>query len=638
MAIIFPVVGGTLPKSSGLGLPRDGGRRKHKGLDIFASRGTHVVSPVSGVVIASGNAGGTAGVLVKVRDASGNVHRFLHLSGTAVSTGTQIRAGQLVGFVGNTGNASTTDPHLHYSINEGGEGALIDPWNFLQDAVPGNGVGAPGGEVTDRNRVHIVKPGETLSEIADRSNMRLETLIQRNPQIEDPDVINPGDVIQITPPGRPDVPTDDDGRVHIVKPGETLSEIASRSDMKLSTLIRRNPQIEDPNVIEPGDVIQITPPKRAEQDTGARSPALPRRAKLVRAGNRYRVVWNLGDGLGWAWYSIGRKHLKDLFGDSAPEVDFRFRNLAQFEKRFGNLHFGNAAEISLKAETPWQDLKQRIFSQFGHVPGIDNKEIRRLLIQGFFEGWSQNEWIVQYRKTNYFNRLTDSQRAWAGLSEAQKKQSVEQTATRMANIYEDLWGRSRNPSSFNRMARRVASGAELLESWEFNQRSAAQRQEGTPAWASRRQEVRAGREEQNLEENMALFAEDEWNNWVGPVSMPNNFGDRWGKWLATGTKSEADLEERLRKVSTARWRNKPDDMTWADWAAAYKSEIRDELELASLDDTDPLLKKVLRSSDVEGQDLTRMIRQDNRFLSTQTMYNELSSAVADMGRRFGFIT
>ena len=45
----------------------------------------------------------------------------------------------------------------------------------------------------------------------------------------------------------------------------------------------------------------------------APTQALPRNAKLVQIGTSYRVMWNLGDGLGWAWYQIDKAQLLDLF-------------------------------------------------------------------------------------------------------------------------------------------------------------------------------------------------------------------------------------------------------------------------------------------------------------------------------------
>lgn len=379
---------------------------------------------------------------------------------------------------------------------------------------------------------------------------------------------------------------------------------------------------------------------RSGNIAGEKQPeSLPRGAKLAKVGNSYRVVWNLGDNLGWAWYTISGDQLKNIYDTKTPDAHFTLSNKGQFEARFGNNFWGNVSEVDLKAETPWQDLKGRIFNQFGWVPGFDDPQVRRLMVQGYFEGWNQNQWIVEYRKTDYFKNTTDTQRQWVGLSKAEKDQRVRDQAVELANQYESIWGRSisLNDSDIRDMALKIASGQSTLDQWVFNQRREAAKEEGSPEWRRRREEEEARRAEGNEIENLTNFAADQWRSWVGPVNMPKNFAEKWGANLASGRSSEADLENYLKQVSSGRWKHKPPDLAWEDWAASYKSQIRETLELGSLDDSDGLLKRIL-STDPEGMDMEQLIRQDDRFRSTRRMYGELSSQVEDMGRRFGFIT
>ncbi|MFC7517738.1 M23 family metallopeptidase [Herbaspirillum sp. GCM10030257] len=95
--------------------PRDTNRR-HEGIDIFAKRGTPVRSTTPGVVsrIATTKLGGN---VVWVFGPGGYRHYYAHLHQAAnIRTGQRIEAGTLLGFVGNTGNAKHTPPHLHYGI------------------------------------------------------------------------------------------------------------------------------------------------------------------------------------------------------------------------------------------------------------------------------------------------------------------------------------------------------------------------------------------------------------------------------------------------------------------------------------------------------------------------------------------
>lgn len=113
------------------GQPRDGGRRSHEGVDIFAPRGTPVLATSAGVVnrVRVTNLGGK---VVWVRDeARGANLYFAHLDSQAVSSGQRVAVGDTLGFVGNTGNARGTSPHLHFGIYRRGEGA-VDPSPFLR--------------------------------------------------------------------------------------------------------------------------------------------------------------------------------------------------------------------------------------------------------------------------------------------------------------------------------------------------------------------------------------------------------------------------------------------------------------------------------------------------------------------------
>ncbi len=95
--------------------PRSGGRR-HEGIDIFASRGTPVRSTTGGVVVRRGE-NRLGGRVVSVLGPGGQTHYYAHLDDWAdIEVGDWIDVGTTVGFVGNSGNAATTPPHLHYGI------------------------------------------------------------------------------------------------------------------------------------------------------------------------------------------------------------------------------------------------------------------------------------------------------------------------------------------------------------------------------------------------------------------------------------------------------------------------------------------------------------------------------------------
>lgn len=112
------------------GDPRDGGRRTHKGIDIFAPRGTPVLS-ASGGVVRSVRDRGLGGKQVWVFDTERNFSLYYaHLDSQLVQPGRRVLPGDTLGTVGNTGNARNTRPHLHFGIYTRGQGA-IDPQPFV---------------------------------------------------------------------------------------------------------------------------------------------------------------------------------------------------------------------------------------------------------------------------------------------------------------------------------------------------------------------------------------------------------------------------------------------------------------------------------------------------------------------------
>jgi murein DD-endopeptidase MepM/ murein hydrolase activator NlpD len=132
-ALLFPVPGaGRRNIQSLFGAARSSGRREHQGIDIFAPRGTPAVAAADGWV-SSTSPNELGGNVVWLWDpVRGHTLYYAHLDRHAVSPGQRVRKGDVVGFVGNTGNARTTAPHLHFGIYRRGQGA-IDPLYYVVD-------------------------------------------------------------------------------------------------------------------------------------------------------------------------------------------------------------------------------------------------------------------------------------------------------------------------------------------------------------------------------------------------------------------------------------------------------------------------------------------------------------------------
>jgi len=112
---------------------RSGGRR-HEGIDIFAPRGTAVIAATEGIVASIGE-NRLGGRSVWVYGPGRQRHYYAHLDRyeETLSAGDRVAAGDVLGYVGNSGNAQGTPPHLHYGIYT--MSGAINPYPLLK-ALP----------------------------------------------------------------------------------------------------------------------------------------------------------------------------------------------------------------------------------------------------------------------------------------------------------------------------------------------------------------------------------------------------------------------------------------------------------------------------------------------------------------------
>lgn len=107
------------------------GSGQHTGSDFTAPQGTKVKAAAGGKVIASDNSP-AYGVNVRIQHPDGTYTLYAHLSGKSVQAGADVKAGQLIGYVGSTGNS--TGPHLHFEVRtqpEYRKGGFLDPMAWL---------------------------------------------------------------------------------------------------------------------------------------------------------------------------------------------------------------------------------------------------------------------------------------------------------------------------------------------------------------------------------------------------------------------------------------------------------------------------------------------------------------------------
>jgi murein DD-endopeptidase MepM/ murein hydrolase activator NlpD len=149
LALVSPLDGYPRVATSGLGEPRDNGRRPHRGIDFASDEGEPVRSVAAGVVTFAGvdwerraqiplepwgaalvhdRHMGPRGLFVEVDHGGGVVSLYAHLASYGVQVGDRVEAGQRLGEVGRTG-VRDSGAHLHFGLFK--HGAVLDPLDYL---------------------------------------------------------------------------------------------------------------------------------------------------------------------------------------------------------------------------------------------------------------------------------------------------------------------------------------------------------------------------------------------------------------------------------------------------------------------------------------------------------------------------
>ncbi len=118
-----------------------GGGRAHEALDIMAPRHTQVLAAEDGVIAKLFNSKGGGGITIYQFDPTETYcYYYAHLDRYAANLkeGQRVRRGDVIGYVGSTGNASATAPHLHFAIfrltpeRQWWKGEPINPYPILK--------------------------------------------------------------------------------------------------------------------------------------------------------------------------------------------------------------------------------------------------------------------------------------------------------------------------------------------------------------------------------------------------------------------------------------------------------------------------------------------------------------------------
>ncbi|MBK5305367.1 MAG: M23 family metallopeptidase [Frankiaceae bacterium] len=102
---------------------------RHQGTDVMAAYGAPVVAVISGTVKTAYSSSG--GISLYLRGTDGNEYFYAHNSRNVVSTGEHVVTGEVIAYVGTSGNAPNGAPHVHFERHPGG-GAAVNPYSWLR--------------------------------------------------------------------------------------------------------------------------------------------------------------------------------------------------------------------------------------------------------------------------------------------------------------------------------------------------------------------------------------------------------------------------------------------------------------------------------------------------------------------------
>jgi len=232
------------------GANRGNGSRKHEGIDIFAARRTPLVAAADGTVTAV-HEGGLGGKIVSIHPYNSDYTLYYaHLDEQLVSLGQQVKTGDMIGLVGNTGNAKTTPSHLHFGIYT--YGGAIDPLPFIRkESSKPAPVSAPVSQVSQlvkaaKNITINIEGGVTSKALWVEANTLMKVLVatENKYRVALPDgqegYIASNDIASIskpiknvavkTQPAILDRPAADGITKAKLKPGSTIAVVATYKD------------------------------------------------------------------------------------------------------------------------------------------------------------------------------------------------------------------------------------------------------------------------------------------------------------------------------------------------------------------------------------------------------------------------
>ncbi|MDF2651933.1 MAG: hypothetical protein K0Q73_7738 [Paenibacillus sp.] len=173
-------------------------------------------------------------------------------------------------------------------------------------------------------KIHIVKKGDTLYELAKKYQTTLDQVIALNPQIEQPDHLDVGMKVKIPSKPKPvDPPASDYVYKHVVEQGDSLWKLGKAWDVPLQEMIKANPHLKNPNVLMTGEIVYV--PKMHHDQVGIKPLSMSKPSTEPFAQVPSAQPWAVADSYQQPFMPIAEEPISQMpsvpSAPSAPYVE-----------------------------------------------------------------------------------------------------------------------------------------------------------------------------------------------------------------------------------------------------------------------------------------------------------------------------
>lgn len=272
-------------------------------------------------------------------------------------------------------------------------------------------------------------------------------------------------------------------------------------------------------------------------------------------------------------------------------------------------------------------------------------DVAWVMMRGAAEGWDESKIQAAIETTTWWKGRNDTQRTWQRLLPGEKEQLIQSTIGRISQSLRELYGLDQMKSrgwhlkaaDLRTWASEIASGGKPFEIWFLEQRSSAEKIEGTPAQKALVEDLRDARRELMNVEEITGQLEEEWRNWIGTGISPRREDmAAWAKRINEFANSRQDFLDHLKETAQSLYPNKPQNAPYSLWAQPAKQLIGQLLDLGDVPDDDPVLQSYVQGQIPSLAELRLRVMRDPRVAKAGWWREQQQGVGFALARGLGF--